>query len=164
MDAKDWIETLGLREHPEGGYFREVYRAGERISASALPPRFDGERCFSTAIYYLLSSGSVSTFHRIRQDEIWHFYDGSPVNIYIIDKRRMTVLRLGRDPAKGQLPMVAIPQGAIFGAELKNPKSHALLGCTVSPGFEFDDFELIPRADLLQQFPEHFDIVHRLAR
>jgi len=162
LTANGWIERLGLKKHPEGGYFREVYRSSESIRNSALPDRFDGERDFSTAIYFLLKGNEVSRFHRIKQDEIWHFYDGSPVSIYTIVSHRMTVFRLGNNPDKGQLPMVVIPQGTIFAAELEDKRSFCLMGCTVSPGFDFKDFELLDRAELLQIFPEHYSVVQRL--
>jgi uncharacterized protein len=164
MNSRYWIQTLGLEKHPEGGFFREVYRSDETVIQSALPDRFGSERCFSTSIYYLLDREDVSSFHRIQQDEIWHFYDGSPLLIYIVAKRRMTVFQLGRDPHKGQLPMLMIPKGSIFAAEVKNKHSFGLIGCTVSPGFEFEDFELLSRATLVRKFPERVDLINRLSK
>ena len=164
MDSRYWIQTLGLQEHPEGGYFREVYRSDESVIKSALPERFKSKRCFSTSIYFLLNQTDVSCFHRIQQDEIWHFYDGSPLLIYTISKKRMTVFHLGRDPNKGELPMLVIPKGTIFGAELKNKRSYSLIGCTVSPGFEFEDFELMSRSKLKRMFPERVELINRLTK
>jgi len=162
MDAQKWIKRLGLQKHPEGGFFREVYRSDESVAKASLPSRFPDKRSFSTAIYYLLNQADISTFHRIQQDEIWHFYEGSPVTVYTLASKRMTVFRLGDQPDKGQLPMLVIPRGTIFAAELENKKSYALMGCTVSPGFEFEDFELLERSELAQQFPEHLDIIRRM--
>jgi uncharacterized protein len=164
MDAKYWIETLGLAEHPEGGYYREIYRSDETLAKEALPDRFLSMHAFATSIYYLLEYDDVSHFHRLNQDEIWHFYEGSPVMIYTLQKRRLTVHRLGRNPAKGQLPMLVIPRGTLFAAELENKRSYALLGCTVSPGFKFEDFEMPTRSELTQHFPEHLDLLNRLSR
>jgi predicted cupin superfamily sugar epimerase len=164
MDAQYWINTLGLSPHPEGGFYREVYRADESVYKSALPARFDSKRDFSSAIYYLLKGTEVSCFHRIQQDEVWHFYEGSPVNIYTIGERRMTCFRLGRNPQKGQLPMLTIKRGTIFAAEVDHSRSYALVGCTVSPGFTYDDFELISRSELSQQFPEHLEIIGKFTK
>ena len=164
MDAKYWIDTLGLEEHPEGGYYREVYRSDESIIKSSLPERFESKHALATSIYYLLEYDDVSNFHRLRQDEIWHFYEGSPVQIYTLEPKRMTVFRLGRNPAKGQLPMIVLPHGTLFAAELENKRSYALLGCTVSPGFKFEDFELPCRSELQQKFPEHLEVINRFTK
>jgi len=164
MDAKYWIDTLGLKEHPEGGYYREVYCSEESVTKSCLPERFQSKHAFSTSIYYLLEYDDVSHFHRLNQDEIWHFYEGSPLMIYTLKPKRMTVFRLGRNPAKGQLPMMVIPHGTVFAAELENRRSYALLGCTVSPGFKFEDFELPTRSELTHEYPEHLDIIKRFTK
>lgn len=162
MDAKYWIDLLGLQEHPEGGYYREVYCSSETVSKSALPERFQSEHAFSTSIYYLLEYDDLSRFHRLHQDEIWHFYEGSAVMVHTLESKRHTVFRLGRNPAKGQLPMLVIPHGTLFAAELENKRSYALLGCTVSPGFKFEDFDQPSRSELTHRFPEHHDLITRL--
>ncbi len=164
MNAQQWIERLGLAQHPEGGYFREIYRSPESVAQSALPERFDGDRCFSTSIYYLLNRSDVSHFHRIRQDEIWHFYDGAPMMVYTIQSKRCTVFRLGRNPNKGQLPMLVIPKGTIFAAEVEDKRSYSMVGCTVSPGFEFADFELLDRGMLSQTYPEHIELIRKFTK
>jgi uncharacterized protein len=150
-DAAFWIERLDLRPHPEGGYFRETYRAGEHIACAALPDRFPEARVFATAIYFLITRDGFSALHRIRSDELWHFYDGSAVTLAILDadgSGALTTASLGRDPSRGESPQVAIPAGAWFGAEVASPGSFALVGCTVAPGFDFADFELGERAAL----------------
>jgi predicted cupin superfamily sugar epimerase len=166
-DAAFWIERLDLRPHPEGGYFRETYRSAETIAGAALPARFPGDRAFATAVYFLLTRDAFSAFHRIRSDELWHFYAGDAVTLAILDADgtgRLTTESLGRDPQRGELPQVVIPAGAWFAAEVASSGSYALVGCTVAPGFDFADFELGDRASLLAQYPQHRGVVERLTR
>lgn len=161
--AGDLIAALGLARHPEGGWFRETYRAAEEIPAPALPPRFGGARAFSTAILFLLEAGDRSHLHRIRSDEVWHHHAGAALLLQVLhpDGRHEEV-RLGPDPRSGDRYQAVVPAGCWFGAEpLGGP--YALVGCTVAPGFDFADFTLGTRADLLDRFPQHRDLVHRLA-
>jgi len=160
MNAEAWIERLGLEPHPEGGLFREVYRSAESIRQEALPPRFDGPRVLSTAIYFLLRAGDISRWHRIRQDEVWHFYDGADLRLHRLtpEGEHVTVL-LGK--GQGALPMTVVPAGDYFGAEIAG-EGFSLAGCTTAPGFEFADFELPSRDELLAQFPQHAAIIDRL--
>lgn len=166
-DAAFWIERLDLRPHPEGGYFRETYRAGETIDGVALPKRFTGSRAVATAIYFLITRDAFSAFHRIRSDEIWHFYTGHAVTIAILDtggSGDLATESLGRDPSRGELPQVVIPAGAWFAAEVASPGAFALVGCTVAPGFDFADFELGARSGLLARYPQHRGVIERLTR
>lgn len=166
-DAAFWIERLDLRPHPEGGYFRETYRAAETIAGDALPKGFDGPRAFATAIYFLLTREAFSAFHRIRSDELWHFYAGDPVTLAILDadgKGQLATQCLGRDPARGAMPQVVIPAGAWFAAEVASAGSFALVGCTVAPGFDFADFELAERGRLVERYPQHRNVIERLTR
>jgi predicted cupin superfamily sugar epimerase len=164
-DAGRWIERLGLQPHPEGGYYRQTYRAAETIRRDHLPERFGGHRAFSTAIYFLLQGSDFSALHRIRSDEVWHFYDGSPLTVHVIDPGgEYRSIRLGRDLDAGQVPQAVVPAGDLFGASLEDPDGFALVGCTVAPGFDFDDFELPARADLLAQYPQHRELIARLSR
>lgn len=162
-DAEYWIEKLGMSGHPEGGYFRETYRAPEGIPATYLPGRYNGDRVFQTGIYFLLESGQKSALHRMESDEMWHFYTGSPLTVYCLhaDGRREDI-RLGPDPDQGEVFQATVPRGTWFGAEVAEPDSFALVGCTVAPGFEFDDFTLGSRADLLERFPQHAELVKRM--
>lgn len=159
----EWVERLNLEPHPEGGFFRQTYRAAESIPAEALPGRFSGARAFSTAIYYLLTAGTFSALHRIHSDEGWHFYAGSELSIYVIspDGSR-SIFQLGTNGRDGF--QVIIPAGSWFGACVDDPGGYALVGCTVAPGFEYTDFELGSRADLLSLFPQAADWVERLTR
>ncbi len=157
--ARHWIEKLFLVKHPEGGYYRETYRAAESIPQNGLPPRFSGLRAFSTAIYFLLPSGECSALHRIKSDEVWHFYAGNSLTIHVIDERgTYTQIKLGGDSFQA-----VVPAGCWFGATVDGPGSYALAGCTVAPGFDFADFELANRADLVALYPQHRAIIERLA-
>jgi predicted cupin superfamily sugar epimerase len=163
--ARDWISALGLQRHPEGGWYRETYRSPEQIAQAALPPRFSGPRSFSTAIYYLLEGDDFSALHRIRQDEGWHFYDGSALTLHLISPEgEYSSLLLGRDLGKGEQPQAVVPAGWLFAATVNEPDSYSLTGCTVAPGFDFDDFELPGRDELRARYPRHAAIIERLTR
>jgi predicted cupin superfamily sugar epimerase len=162
MQAADIVRQLRLQPHPEGGYFRETYRATETIAANGLDRRYGGARSTSTAIYYLLEAGQRSALHRLRSDEIFHFYAGDPLTIVeIAPDGRLTETLLGADLAGGAIPQHVIPAGTWFGAVPTGRFS--LVGCTVAPGFDFADFELAETAALLRAFPRHETWIRRLA-
>lgn len=164
-DAACWIEQLGLARHPEGGWFRETYRSAGTIPVAGLPERFDGERAFSTAICFLLEQGDFSALHRLKSDEVWHFYDGAPLAVHMISPHgERSMFRLGRDVAQGERLQAAVPAGWWFGAELAAQGDYALVGCTVAPGFDFNDFEMAERTELMGMFPDHAALVMRLTR
>jgi predicted cupin superfamily sugar epimerase len=161
--ADEWIELLRLEKHPEGGYFRETYRSDEIIDKEHLPSRFNGNHCFSTAIYYLLKGNDVSAFHRIKQDELFHFYDGSFLTIHVIDSSGTYLkIKLGSNIKNGEVPQATVKAGWIFGASVDDPNSYSLVGATVAPGFDFEDFELLSRAQLIELFPQHKKIIEKL--
>ena len=161
--AEDWIRHLDLEPHPEGGCYREVYRSSETIDSKGLPLRFDGKRVFSTSIYFLLRARETSSLHRIQQDEIWHYHDGGGLRVHVINPEGHHVaIDLGRDLGKNQQPQAVVQAGCWFGAEVIGDDPFALVGCTVAPGFEFDDFELANRAALIQQFPSHAELIEKL--
>lgn len=161
--AKQYITQLQLRKHPEGGYFREVYRSGELILPEHLPARYRSSRNFSTSIYFLIEGKQFSAFHLLQSDELWHFYDGSTVLLYIINQSaELSSKKLGKK--KNCELQLTIESQNWFAAELEDKKSFALFGCTVSPGFEFEDFELGKRDDLLKKFPQHSDVIKRLTK
>jgi uncharacterized protein len=152
--AKYWIEKLQLEKHPEGGWFKEIYRSAEVISASALPAGFLGSRNISTSIYYLLEGDDFSAVHRIKSDEIWHFYNGtSAIEVISIEKGKIKKQFCGNRPDENQQLQVVVPKNNWFAAQLANKEGYALVGCTVSPGFDFKDFEM-SNQELIGQFPE----------
>ena len=164
-NAQRWIETLKLERHPEGGWYREIYRADEAIPLAGLPERFSSDRNFSTAIYFLLDGTDFSALHRIKQDELWHFYDGSSLTIHMIDPAGdYSAAKLGRDAAAGENLVAVVKAGCMFGAAVDGEQSFALVGCTVAPGFDFADFEMPSREELLATYPQHREIVEKLTR
>ncbi len=163
--AKFWVDYLGLEPHPEGGFYRQTYIANEAIAEPHLPHRYKGHRPFSTAIYFLLEYPDFSAFHRLRSDEVWHFYTGSSLSLWLISPHgKRSCLKLGPDPGQGQHFQQVVPAGCWFAASLDAPKTFALVGCTMAPGFDFADFELAQQAELIRQFPQHRDLIERLAR
>lgn len=160
--SKYYIEKLQLKPHPEGGYYCETYRSEEKLSPSALPDRYEGERCWSTAIYFLIDGGQKSTFHKLKSDEIWHYYDGSSVRVYLIDEKgKLQVKFLGQNIDEGENFQVVIRSGLWFAAEVIDKDSFSLYGCTVSPGFEFQDFQLGKRSQLTKEFPHLTELIIR---
>jgi predicted cupin superfamily sugar epimerase len=163
--ADYWIKNLNLKPHPEGGYYREPYDSQEKIPKKFLPERYKGDRSFCNAIYYLLEKNDFSSFHRIQSDEIWHHYEGSSLLIHVIHPQgKYEILKLGKTLENGEEPQIVVPWGVWFGAELVDKSSLALVGCTVAPGFDFQDFEMGKRTDLLKQFPQHKEIISQLTR
>lgn len=164
-NAEQWIKRLKMVAHPEGGYYTETYRSEETIARDHLPARFGDDRTFSTAIVFLLPGGEFSALHRIKQDEVWHHYDGAALTIHIIDADGgYSTLALGCDIEKGQSPQAVVTAGCLFGTTVDDPGTYALVGCTVAPGFEFDDFEILDRETLLKQYPQHKSIIEKLTR
>jgi predicted cupin superfamily sugar epimerase len=163
--ATHWIEKLRLEPHPEGGYFRQTYRSDVMIAREALPPGFGGARVASTAIYFLIEGENFSAFHRLRSDELWHFYAGSPLAVEVIEPagRRSTIL-LGDDADSRQVFQAVVPAGCWFASHVADWKDWALVGCTVAPGFDFEDFEMAKRAELVREYPEHEEIIRELTR
>jgi predicted cupin superfamily sugar epimerase len=158
-----WIKQLGLKPHPEGGYYREMYRSLEMVPANALSERYASSRCFSTTIYFLLENQEYSKFHRLKTDEIWHFYSGSAITIHVITPEGgYHSFQLGPDFEKGEQFQAIIPAGHWFGATVNPGGAFTLAGCSVSPGFEFEDFELGDRSKLLAQYPQHSTLIEAL--
>jgi predicted cupin superfamily sugar epimerase len=162
--AKHWIEHLNLEPHPEGGWYRQTYRAPLMIPHSALPSH-GGDRAASTAIYFLLAADQFSAFHRLRSDEVWHFYAGSGLIVHVIaPDGDYQQLLLGSNPANGEQFQAIVPAGCWFGSSPRHPDTYALVGCTVAPGFDFADFEIAKRDELIAQYPQHRNIIQRLTR
>ena len=147
--APEWIETLQLARHPEGGWFRRVFESELTV---------EGSRPAMTSSYYLLEDNDFSALHRLKQDEQWHFYQGSPITIHEIDAAGIYAgTTLGTDGFQH-----TVRAGSLFGATVE--EGYALVGCTVVPGFDYADFELPSRAGLLNDYPQHAEMIRRLSR
>ncbi len=164
MSAEEIIQRLDLEPHPEGGFYREIYRSDENLSDPALPNRYEGKRSLQTAIYYLLTSEDTSKIHRLQSDEVFHFYQGDPVHMLLLhpDGRSETT-QLGNDIINGQRPQRIIPRGTWFGLYLEPDADYALMGTTVAPGFDFDDFELGNPRSLIDKYPENTELIRALS-
>ena len=163
-DAGFWIKHLELTTHIEGGWYREVYRSPILLPHQQLQPSFPGDRNLSTHIFFLLRANAYSAFHRIRSDELWHFYTGDPIVVYeLTGDGQLERHVLGPDIEKGQSLFWVVKAGRWFGSELLPGGSFGLVGCTVAPGFDFADFELADKNELLKMYPEHIELINRLA-
>ncbi len=157
----DLVEELQLKPHPEGGFYRETYRSKEEM----IPAWSSSKRNVATGIYFLLTSRSFSAFHRIKSDEMWHFYEGGSMTVYVIDPAGiLSEIVLGRDISNGESLQAVVPANHWFASRVNDGTSFSLVGCTVSPGFDFSDFELASRSDLIEQFPAHEQIITSLTR
>ena len=163
---QELINHYNLLPHPEGGFYRQTYASAEHIPMEALPASFDGSRSFSTAIYFLLPHGNFSAFHRIKSDEVWHFYEGCPLNIHVIHPNGdYECLKLGSNMMNGESYQLVVPANAWFASEPTGETgTFALVGCTVAPGFDFADFELADAEKLVEQYPNHAQLIRRLSR
>ena len=162
MITAEWIiNHFGMKPLPEeGGYYVETYRAKEKLAAEHLPTRYTGPRHFSTAILYLLTPDTYSRLHKVKSDEIFHFYLGDPVQmIQLFPNGKSNIIETGTDIARGQHPQVVVPRGTWQGARLKANGKFALLGCTVAPGFEFADYKSADKKKLLKKYPNISHII-----
>jgi predicted cupin superfamily sugar epimerase len=164
--ASYWVGKYNLAAHPEGGFYAETYRSFENIAQKALPEGFGGDRSFSTGIYFLLEKHNFSAFHRIKSDEMWHFYQGEALEIFVIYpvSGKLDVIRLGDDPDKGETFQAVVPANTWFASRPASGSKYALVGCTVAPGFDFEDFEMADRETLRASFPQHAKLIEELTR
>ncbi len=163
LEAQSIITRLDLQKHPEGGFFKEVYRSKESIPNSVLGTSFEGDRNYCTSIYFLLTSENFSAFHKINQDEIWHFYKGTCLHLHIITKDgTYHKVLIGNDLENGEVPQYVVKAGDWFAAEIPKDNSFAFVGCTVAPGFDFKDFVMPNRDELIAEFPNHKEIITQL--
>jgi len=162
--ADELIARLGLTPHPrEGGFFRETYRCEESYAPDSLPPRYFGPRSVGTAIYYLLKPGTMSALHRLRSDEVFHFYLGDPVRmLQLLANGSGKSIVLGPNLEAGQQVQVAVPRNVWQGTILEPGSEFALLGCTVAPGFDYADYEHGDRSELIRKYPQFADEITRL--
>lgn len=162
LNSEQLIAKLNLQPHPEGGFFRETYRSETQLQM----PGFEGLRNYSTAIYFLLTSDTFSAFHKIKQDEMWHFYLGSPIELHIISTNgHYSCVTIGNSIVDDQYLQYVVRGGDYFAARTFQKKNaYSLLGCTVAPGFNFVDFEMPSRNTLLELFPQHRKIIMALTQ
>ncbi len=164
-DVQKIIDKLQLQSHPEGGYFRETYRSEDSISQEHLGADFIGDRNYCTGIYFLLTSETFSAFHRINQDEMWHFYKGDALKLHMISPEgHYSNVSIGNNFENDETPQFTVPAKYWFAAEVIGNSAYVLTGCTVSPGFDFKDFEMPTRDELISLFPDHTAIIKRLTR
>jgi predicted cupin superfamily sugar epimerase len=154
-DAIQIIKRLKLKKHPEGGYFKQTYTADTMVNIEG----YDKPRYISTAIYYMLVGDQFSAFHRIKSDELWHHYTGRSLILYAIDNGKLTKIKMGK--SRGEAPQVILKANTWFAASLTDKKSYCLLGCTVSPGFDYSDWEIGKRNELIKMYPQYRTILER---
>jgi predicted cupin superfamily sugar epimerase len=159
MPASLYINRLSLLPHPEGGYYKQTYQSPLNVQAPA------GERPVSTAIFYLLEQGDFSAFHTLKSDECWHFYAGSTLLIHIIEPTgNYYCVSMGHQLQDDEQLQFIVPAGTWLAAEPAPGTDFALAGCTVAPGFVFEDFEMARRDELTAKFPQHTALISRLTR
>ena len=164
LTARQLIERYQLHSHPEGGHYLQTYCSTEKIHKQALPDRFKGDRYFSTAIYFLLEGKQFSAFHRIQSDELWHFYSGVGLHIYVLyQDGRGEVLKLGDDLVNGYSFQQMVPAGCWFASKPVHENGFSFVGCTVAPGFDFADFELAKKDELAKEYPNYNDWIDMLS-
>jgi len=149
------IQDYQLKSHPEGGYYAEVYRSPAEIDTAA------GTRNLITSIYFLLTSKDISRFHVIKSDELWFHHEGSDLSVHVLDETGYQILRLGKDHPEARAQQL-VPAGKIFGSTVDSEDTYALVSCVVAPGFDFKDFRLFGKKELLLDFPHHTVIIERL--
>lgn len=158
---RELAEHLGLAPHPERGWYAETYRAP--LLVDGLP--HGAPRAASTAIYFLLTADQPASYlHRLKSDELFHLYEGGPLDVLLLGPTEARVARLGMNLAAGERPQLVLPAGTWFGTELPPSVSHVLFGCTVAPGFDFADFELAEGPELAARFPDHAARIARMTR
>lgn len=159
------VKELQLQPHPEGGFFRETYRSDLNLSTPWEKENANSRRSLSTAIIFLITAGNFSAFHRIKSDECWHFYSGQPLLVHQISPDGIySCIQLGNRGGEGQIFQYVVPAGYWFASEVGTKTGYALVGCTVAPGFDFADFELAQRDELIQAYPNFAVLIERLTR
>ncbi|WP_025784638.1 cupin domain-containing protein [Sporosarcina sp. D27] len=156
-NAAYWTKQLKLETHPEGGSFAGAFAAGSTIETPA------GTRPLYTSIYFMLADGEISHFHQLQSDELWYYHDGNALTVHMISTDgEYSSVKLGLDLEKGEQPQILVPAGAIFGSSMIESGDYALVGCMVSPGFDFEDFKLFTEEELVEQFPQHTEIIKKM--
>jgi predicted cupin superfamily sugar epimerase len=159
MNGKEIVERLGLQEHPEGGFYKETYRSNQTIETDK-----NVYRNISTAIYFLLENENKSLFHRIKSDELWFFHQGEALEIVFIKEGVLNTIILGNNLENGEVVQATIPANTWFASRVKNLKGYSFVSCTVAPGFDFADFELAKREDLINEFPNLKETIEKFTK
>lgn len=153
--AEYYIKNLNMDPHIEGGYFKESFISNDEARK---------DKKLWSSIYFLLRTGEVSNFHRLKSDELWYYHDGEALTIYMITPEgELITSQLGKNIENGEMPQVLVPKGYIFGSAMNND-GYSLVGCMVSPAFDYKEFELFDREYLLNLYPEHKEIILKLTR
>jgi uncharacterized protein len=161
MTVSYLVESLNLLPHPEGGYYKETYRSNDTSSFT----NFNGERNIATSIYFLIESANFSALHKIKSDETWHFYYGDALEVIEIDLQgKLSITSVGSHLKAGEVFQYTVKANHWFGSRVKQGGSFSLVGCTVAPGFDFNDFELAQREQLVAVYPQHQEIIVELTR
>lgn len=165
-EVKHLVNTFNLLPHPEGGFYKETYRSPMKINAAnAVELGFTEAKHCSTAIYFLLTANNFSAFHKIKSDEVWHFYKGDSLHIHVISPTgEYSCIQLGNNIQNGEQLQAVVPANYWFASEVALGGHFSFVGCTVSPGFDFNDFEMAEKNSFLQQFPQHHTIINKLCR
>lgn len=165
MTVETLVKELDLLPHPEGGYFKETYRSEGKIAHTCLSPDFKGDRNMATGIYFLIEKGNFSALHKIKSDETWHFYYGDALEVIEINELgKLTITQIGTNILQGETFQYTVKANTWFGSRVSGNGLFSLVGCTVYPGFDFNDFELANREDLIKLFPNHQNIITELTR
>lgn len=163
IDKEKLIDKLNLIKHPEGGYYSQSYRSPIVINGKHIGLEKSEYRSLSTSIYFMLSDKEVSNFHRLKSDEVWYYHGGESLVITIIDKNgNLSEQKLGLDIDNGEIPQITVPSGSIFGSYIESGSGISLVGCMVSYGFDFIDFELFSYKELQKKYPKHEMIIKKL--
>ncbi len=165
LTATELINYYQMLPHPEGGYYKETYRSNLVIPQESLKDDFSGDRNVSTAIYYLLEKGQSSAFHKIKSDECWHFYLGDTLHIYVLHENgQLEIIKLGSNLLNGEVFQAVVPANCWFASMPAFASKFSFVGCTVAPGFDFNDFEIAKCAELCERFPYHAAIIETLCK
>ena len=159
MNGKEIVKRLGLQEHPEGGFYKETYRSNQTIETDK-----NVYRNISTAIYFLLENENKSLFHRIKSDELWFFHQGEALEIVFIKEGVLNTIILGNNLENGEVVQATIPANTWFASRVKNLKGYSFVSCTVAPGFDFADFELAKREDLINEYPNLKETIEKFTK
>lgn len=165
LTVTEIVAHYQMLPHPEGGYYKETYRSKDEVDHTELPNRFPGKRVMATAIYFLLEQGNFSAFHRIKSDETWHFYAGQSLEIMVLHcDGQLEIIQLGNKIHLGEKFQATVPAGAWFASRPALESTFSLVGCTVAPGFDFEDFELAKAEELVELFSQHASLIRELCR